>query len=71
VCLISSQAAWLQGVQLVPACARVDDASAAAATPALTQVKLGLEEVACDLFRVKPYVYSSPDSSAAIVFSGQ
>jgi hypothetical protein len=33
-------------------------------------VKLGLEEVAADLFRVKPYVYSAPDSSAVVVFSG-
>jgi hypothetical protein len=33
-------------------------------------VKLGLEEVATDLFRVKPYVYSSPSNSAVIVFSG-
>jgi glutamine phosphoribosylpyrophosphate amidotransferase len=33
-------------------------------------VKLGLEEVATDLFRVKPYVYSSPNNSAVIVFSG-
>lgn len=34
------------------------------------QVKLGLEEVATDLFKVKPYVYSSPSNSAVIVFSG-
>eukprot|EP00878_Enallax_costatus_P001544 GHUV01001695.1.p1 GENE.GHUV01001695.1~~GHUV01001695.1.p1 ORF type:complete len:338 (+),score=71.75 GHUV01001695.1:200-1213(+) len=33
-------------------------------------VKVGLEEVASDLFRVKPYVYSTPDNSAVIVFSG-
>eukprot|EP00882_Tetradesmus_deserticola_P002878 GHRQ01003060.1.p1 GENE.GHRQ01003060.1~~GHRQ01003060.1.p1 ORF type:complete len:363 (+),score=129.77 GHRQ01003060.1:132-1220(+) len=33
-------------------------------------VKVGLEEVAADLFRVKPYVYSAPDHSAVIVFSG-
>jgi hypothetical protein len=36
----------------------------------LLQVKVGLEEVAADLFRVKPYVYSAPDNSAVIVFSG-
>lgn len=35
------------------------------------QVKLGLEEVATDLFRVKPYVYSAPDNTAVIVFSGE
>lgn len=35
------------------------------------QVKLGLEEVATDLFRVKPYVYSSPNNAAVIVFSGE
>eukprot|EP00775_Hariotina_reticulata_P006219 gene6219-6456_t len=33
-------------------------------------VKLGLEEVASDLFRVKPYVFSAPDNTAVIVFSG-
>ncbi|WIA11434.1 hypothetical protein OEZ85_011551 [Tetradesmus obliquus] len=33
-------------------------------------VKVGLEEVAADLFRMKPYVYSAPDHSAVIVFSG-
>jgi hypothetical protein len=38
--------------------------------PLCLQVKLGLEEVATDLFRVKPYVYSSPSNSAVIVFSG-
>jgi hypothetical protein len=37
---------------------------------AIVQVKVGLEEVAADLFRVKPYVYSAPDHSAVIVFSG-
>lgn len=30
-----------------------------------------MEEVATDLFRVKPYVYSTPDNSAVIVFSGE
>lgn len=35
------------------------------------QVKLGLEEVATDLFRVKPYVYSAPNNAAVIVFSGE
>lgn len=33
-------------------------------------VKLGLEEVVTDLFRVKPCVYSAPNNSAVIVFSG-
>lgn len=41
-----------------------------AAMIATLQVKVGLEEVADDLFRVKPYVYSAPDHSAVIVFSG-
>lgn len=38
--------------------------------PLCTQVKLGLEEVVTDLFRVKPCVYSAPNNSAVIVFSG-
>lgn len=33
-------------------------------------VKLGLQEVAEDLYRVKPYVYNAPDDSAVIVFTG-
>ena len=33
-------------------------------------VKLGLQEVASDLYRVKPHVYCAPDNAAAIVFSG-
>lgn len=33
-------------------------------------VRLGLEEVAADLVRVKPYVYNAPDASAVVVFSG-
>lgn len=34
------------------------------------QVKLGLQEVASELFRVCPYVYTTPDSSAVICFTG-
>lgn len=33
-------------------------------------VRLGLEEVASDLYKVKPAVYSAPDASAVVVFSG-
>ncbi|KAF8070906.1 CDCA7L [Scenedesmus sp. PABB004] len=33
-------------------------------------VKVGLEEVASELFRVKPYVYAADDGAAVIVFSG-
>jgi hypothetical protein len=34
------------------------------------QVKLGLYEVASELYRVHPYVYNTPDNSAVICFSG-
>lgn len=37
---------------------------------ACLQVKVGLEEVASELYRVKPYVYSAPDHAAVVVFSG-
>jgi len=33
-------------------------------------VKLGLYEVASELYRVHPYVYNTPDNSAVICFSG-
>lgn len=34
------------------------------------QVRLGLQEVADELWRVTPYVYASPDNSAVICFTG-